>query len=90
MVSPDVLIRACTAVIQSGEETTKGLAVAFNYRGYAYTDKREYDRPSRISITRAASARNIPTPSTTKASPISIRGDLRVLPGISNKSIHPC
>ena len=41
--SPDVVIGACTAIIQSGQESTEGLADAFNNRGDAYNDKREYD-----------------------------------------------
>src|SRR5580700_9749216 len=40
----DLVIGACTAIIQSGQETTKGLAAAFTNRGYAYRNKREYDR----------------------------------------------
>ena len=42
--SLDLVINACTAIIQSGQEATKGLASAFANRGYAYRDKREYDR----------------------------------------------
>ena len=42
--APDVRIGACTAVIQSGQETPLSLAVAYNDRGYAYDDKGEYDR----------------------------------------------
>jgi tetratricopeptide (TPR) repeat protein len=42
--SPDLTVGACTAIIQSGQETTKGLARAFNNRGIAYRDTREYDR----------------------------------------------
>jgi tetratricopeptide (TPR) repeat protein len=42
--SPDLAIGACTAIIQSGQETTQGLARAFNNRGIAYRDKRDYDR----------------------------------------------
>jgi tetratricopeptide (TPR) repeat protein len=45
----DVLIKGCTAVIQSGRGTKAGLravslAEAFYYRGLAYLLKREYDR----------------------------------------------
>jgi hypothetical protein len=40
-VSPDLAIGACTAIIQSGQETTKGLSAAFHNRGYAYYGKRE-------------------------------------------------
>src|SRR6266704_3602357 len=42
--SPDLAIGACTAIIQLGQETTKGLALAFSNRGDAYNSKREYDR----------------------------------------------
>jgi tetratricopeptide (TPR) repeat protein len=42
--NPDLGIEACTAIIQSGQQITTGLAVAFLYRGNAYVDKREYDR----------------------------------------------
>jgi tetratricopeptide (TPR) repeat protein len=42
--SPDVVIGACTAIIQSGQESTEDLARAFSNRGDAYNNKREYDR----------------------------------------------
>ena len=42
--SPDLAIGACTAIIQSGQETAKGLAAAFLNRGRGYAGKREYDR----------------------------------------------
>src|SRR6266404_2615694 len=42
--SPELAIGACTAIIQSGQETTKGLARALNNRGIAYREKGEYDR----------------------------------------------
>ena len=42
--SPDLAIGACTAIIQSGQETTKDLATAFLNRGRGYAGKREYDR----------------------------------------------
>ncbi len=42
--SPDLAIGACTAIIQSGQETSANLAIAFNNRGAAYNDKGEYDR----------------------------------------------
>ena len=42
--SPDLAIGACTAIIQSGQDTTKDLAAAFLNRGRAYAGKREYDR----------------------------------------------
>src|SRR5262245_41851800 len=41
---PAVVIGACTAIIQSGQESTEDLARAFNNRGSAYNDKREYTR----------------------------------------------
>jgi len=41
---PDLKINACTELIQSGQETTTNLAIAFNSRGNAYTDKGQYDR----------------------------------------------
>jgi tetratricopeptide (TPR) repeat protein len=41
---PDLSIRGCTAVIQSGQETQENLAVAFYHRGLAYDDKGQYDR----------------------------------------------
>ena len=42
--SPDLAVGACTAIIQSGQETAKGLAAAFLNRGRGYAGKREYDR----------------------------------------------
>ena len=43
VVAPDLKIGGCTAVIQSGRATAELLAEAFNNRGTAYADKREYD-----------------------------------------------
>jgi lipoprotein NlpI len=40
----DLAIGACTAIIQSGAETTHNLAVAFNNRGHAYDRKGDNDR----------------------------------------------
>ena len=42
--TPDLLIEGCTAVIQAGKYTGKGLAFAFNNRGIAYQTKGQYDR----------------------------------------------
>src|SRR6267378_1977540 len=42
--SADLQISGCTTVIQSGRETTRNIAIAFNNRGNAYHDKKEYDR----------------------------------------------
>src|ERR1700736_6549493 len=42
--SPDLQIGGCTTVIQSGRESTRNLAIAFNNRGNAYHEKKEYDR----------------------------------------------
>src|SRR6476646_4048262 len=42
--TPDLLIEGCTAVIQAGKYTGKGLAFAFNNRGIAYQNKGQYDR----------------------------------------------
>src|SRR5271169_5590295 len=42
--NPDLMVDACTALIQSGQETTENLAIAYNSRGNAYTDKGQYDR----------------------------------------------
>jgi tetratricopeptide (TPR) repeat protein len=41
---PDLAISGCTVVIQSGRETQRNLAGAFNNRGNAYNGKGEYDR----------------------------------------------
>ena len=41
---PDLSIGGCTALIQSGQEPTASLAIAFNNRGNAYRDKGQYDR----------------------------------------------
>ncbi|MGH6974104.1 MAG: tetratricopeptide repeat protein, partial [Stellaceae bacterium] len=40
----DLSIGGCTAIIQSGQETTMNLAIAFYDRGNAYDDKGEYDK----------------------------------------------
>jgi len=42
--SPDLRIHACTAIIQSGQETPLSLAVAFANRGHAYRIKGEHGR----------------------------------------------
>jgi len=42
--SPDFQIEGCTALIDSGRETTQTLAIAHNNRGNAYTAKGDYDR----------------------------------------------
>ncbi len=42
--SPDIQIGGCTTVIQSGKETKKNLAIAFNNRGSAYDNNKQYDR----------------------------------------------
>ncbi len=42
--SRDLAISGCTAIIQSGRETERNLAMAFNNRGTAYSDKKDYDR----------------------------------------------
>lgn len=41
---PDLAIGGCTAAIQSGRWSGKGLASAFNNRGVAYRAKGDYDR----------------------------------------------
>src|SRR5450755_214884 len=38
-VSPDLQISGCTTLIQSGKETARNLAIAFNNRGIAYDAK---------------------------------------------------
>lgn len=43
-VEPDLGIGACTALIQSGQETNENLSIAYNNRGSDYKDKREYAR----------------------------------------------
>src|SRR5690348_1662828 len=42
--SPDVQISGCTAVIRSGREKGKSLAIAFNNRGNGFHAKQDYDR----------------------------------------------
>lgn len=42
--NPDISIAGCTALIQSGQETTNILAVAFYNRGISYDRKGEHDR----------------------------------------------
>ena len=41
--SPEPQILGCTALINSGDLTTIALAIAYNNRGDAYTEKRNYD-----------------------------------------------
>jgi tetratricopeptide (TPR) repeat protein len=41
--NPDLRIGGCTALIQSGQETTQSLAGAFTNRGIAYAMKGEFD-----------------------------------------------
>jgi len=41
--NPDLTIAACTAIMQSGQESTENLASAFNNRGVAYDDKGQFD-----------------------------------------------
>src|SRR4051812_36557498 len=43
-LSPDLAIGGCTAIIQSGKESEKSLAVAFDNRGLAYRRKDQYGR----------------------------------------------
>jgi len=40
----ELVIDACTAIIQAGQETPKQLAFALANRGYAYRNKYDYDR----------------------------------------------
>ena len=43
-LSVDIRISACTVVIQSGHETPRNLAAAYNNRGSAYVVKGDPDR----------------------------------------------
>jgi tetratricopeptide (TPR) repeat protein len=43
-VSPEDKLESCTAVIQSGGQTPQGLVAAFNSRGNAHLNNRNYDR----------------------------------------------
>src|SRR5271170_3306736 len=43
-LAPDLQINGCTAVIQSGRETQKNLAIAYSNRGAVYSDEKDYDR----------------------------------------------
>src|SRR5476649_2583367 len=42
-VSLDLQISGCTTLITSGKETTKNLAIDFNNRGLAFSDKGQSD-----------------------------------------------
>jgi tetratricopeptide (TPR) repeat protein len=42
-VSPDDRIRSCSALIESGSQTPRTLAIAYNNRGGAYYRKGDYD-----------------------------------------------
>jgi len=46
-MNPDLSIGACTALIQSGKETTDNLVLAFSNRGASYARNRDYDRAFR-------------------------------------------
>lgn len=41
---PDIVIRACTTIIQSGQETSEHVATAFDNRGLAYANKDQFER----------------------------------------------
>jgi len=42
--NPDLPIRACTQIIESGRESRKNLSIAYYHRGSAYYQKIDYDR----------------------------------------------
>ena len=42
--SPDLAINGCTAVIQSGKESPRNLAIAFYDRGVALAERKDFDR----------------------------------------------
>jgi len=42
--NPDLRIAACTAIVQSGQETAENAAIAYYDRGNAYDDKDQLDR----------------------------------------------
>ena len=42
--APDLRIKGCTALVESGDLTRSDLAVSFNNRGAAYQEKRDLDR----------------------------------------------
>jgi len=42
--NPDLKIEACTAIIQSRQETTENIAIALNNRGNAFAEKGQYER----------------------------------------------
>jgi len=44
---PDPSIRACSALIQSGQESVKNAAIAFDNRGMAYARKHDFDHALR-------------------------------------------
>jgi tetratricopeptide (TPR) repeat protein len=43
-VGADFVISGCTAIIQTNGKSPKDLSTAFNNRGNAYYDKKDYDR----------------------------------------------
>jgi hypothetical protein len=43
---PDLVIKGCTAVIQSGQGSDSQRAFLFFSRGSAYFEKDDYDRPT--------------------------------------------
>jgi tetratricopeptide (TPR) repeat protein len=43
-VGADLVISGCTAIIQTKGKSSKDLSTAFNNRGNAYYDKKDYDR----------------------------------------------
>jgi len=42
-VGADLVIRGCSAIIQSKERSSKDLSTAFNNRGNAYYEKKDYN-----------------------------------------------
>jgi tetratricopeptide (TPR) repeat protein len=66
--SPDLPIKGCTAIIQTGQQVIDRLATAYNNRGVAYRLKAEYDKAIE-DFNEAIRLRPPPLHSTTEPSP---------------------
>jgi tetratricopeptide (TPR) repeat protein len=78
-----VQIGGCTALIQSGEETPAGLAVAYSNRGTAYADEGKYAKAIADLTKAIALAPNDPTAYNGRAWAWHLEGeDAKGLPGV--------
>ena len=60
--TPDAQAEGCTALIKSGAETPRILAIAYNNRGNTFAKKGDLNTPSRITTSRSKPIPNMPRP----------------------------